>query len=132
VLTAEGQGGKGSEVLELVQARPLSINTSSGKDLAVPTWTLSCKVWCRTFCVEGRHSLLTGGLRCMGKQLLYSLLVNYVASFRVLRMQDNNVLITRPYYCVWIYAVAHSRSMLQVGFDICFTILPQFYSLFIL
>lgn len=41
VLTADGQGGKGSEVLELVQARPLSINTSSGKDLVVGTWT-SC------------------------------------------------------------------------------------------
>lgn len=66
-----GQGGKGSEVLELVQARPLSINTSSGKDLAVRRWTLSNQVWCRTFCVEGRQSLLTGGLRCMGKQLSY-------------------------------------------------------------
>lgn len=42
VWTAVGQGGKGSEVLELVQARPSTINTSSGEDKLVRCWT---SVW---------------------------------------------------------------------------------------
>jgi hypothetical protein len=45
VWTAEGQGGKGSEVLELVQARPSAINTSSGEGTLVRSWTSGCLVW---------------------------------------------------------------------------------------
>jgi hypothetical protein len=40
VWTAEGQEGKGSGVLELVQARLSAINTSSGEDKLVACWTV--------------------------------------------------------------------------------------------
>lgn len=108
VWTAVGQGGKGSEVLELVQARPSTINTSSGKDKLVRCWTSVWLVWNLGLSVWRVDSFYW--------QVVY---VVWVSNFLIPRVfisiscctvsctkyRQANVATARPYSCSVIYAV---------------------------